>query len=221
MPIYIYKDVQDWIPIEGTIWYFVFDLDKSNQIEWGPTMSSSNVSITNLDWVDCIYFDWSSTQTLSVWFRTEDIRWVMVRVKSYTWQILWRRQYNSSSDDKDRHLAIIDGPKIEYHRYEQGYYQVKPDNVLDNTTRNCIWISDDSGWAKVFLNDVWIIWTNSSSLWLWTLWDTTWIWCKRDWWSLTWPATWYMSRLAILNVGITETDFANFYDMTKWNYWIS
>lgn len=209
-----------WQPWANTIAYFPFINDKNNTISGSNiSISSSNIWITTIDGIKCLYFDWSATQSLNIWFRTQDITSVMVWIKWwYAWQILEQR--NTTWWDDDRKF-IIGSNTIIYERYQSSSAHITWPTISD-TNWHCIWITEDSNWCKLFLDgNASAVATDSSTRTFSILTTDTWIWCRVNNGSSDLPATWYMGGLVLMDAAITVTDFLDYYNQTKWDYWIS
>lgn len=206
-------------PDASTIAYFKFETDKTNSVSWSIELSSSNANITTIDWIKCLYIPWT-LQWINIWFRKTDIMAWIVRVKWWfrNW-IINQRKYVNASSDHHRQLTIHTDDTIQYWRYEQWYADIQ-NTKLPTTWRHCIWFTEDSSWAKLFLDWV-LVWTNSTVRNFSTLTQNTWIWCRFNNWSYDDAWTWYLWRFALFTSAIDITYYQNFYNKTKNKYWIA
>lgn len=208
-------------PTTDTIAYFKFENDKSDSVSWWPTLSNSNASITTLDWVKCLYIPWT-TQYINYWFRVSDIKAWIIRVKwNFRWSLINQRRYINSSSDHHRQLYINSNGTLLYWRYQQWNADINYWTAL-NSNWHCIWFTEDSSWAKLFLDwNSTPVWTNGTQREFSTLTQNTWLWARVNNWSLDDAWTWYIWRVVLFSNGITINDFLDFYNKTKKKYWIS
>lgn len=212
-------EYHEWIPWANTIAYFPFINDKSNTIPGSNiSISSSNIWITTVDGIKCLYFDWIETQSLNIWFRTQDITSVMVWIRWwYSWDILNQR---STSWWDDNRIFGIGNNQISYLRYQSASAHIYWPTISADVW-HCIWITEDSSWWKIFLDgNNSAVATNSTARTFSILTTNTWLWCRVNNGSYDSPATWYMGGLVLMDSAITVTDFLNYYKNTKANYWL-
>jgi hypothetical protein len=211
MWVYIYEQKRQ--PWDNTMGYYPLNTD-FNDASWNSrNLTNTNATITTLGWVSCAYY-WGNAystytgysltraaRTTSVWMNPSDLTdWVILQVSYYN-----QSPYGSMT------TAVRGGDIM----------------IADNNS-----ISIDYSWSiGTRYNVIWTQEWNTMKMYVnWTL-----IWTKTrpsntpNWWSL-WAQnrSWYVAKYvgyiseAILeNTVWTAQEIADYYNLTKWNYWIS
>lgn len=207
MPIYIYKDVQEYVPTETTLLYCPFKEDLINVVWNASPSSQSNASI---DWWVAhvnswhIYYNLSTNVntsgfTVCQWLKPKERRSYSMRVwmtsylnqwltRNDTWNIprFWLVEWSSSRAASN----WWEMPLNEWHCRVTTWNWSTPIVYKDGEPMTYSWVSTSSTY------NVGQVWVNN----------------QYDYYN------WYISQFIIDNSIWTVDQAKEYYDMYKWNY---
>ena len=203
-----------WIPTSNTIVYFPLT-DDLDDYYGNYTLTANNWAVIwTVDWVKCLDFSASnsyadcSISTLPQWWQVRtNMCWVRYN------SIGWYPAYQYGQWSFNQWDVIYQNGPITWSNYWK--------TIASNTTPN-IWdwvhIAVTINWSseqKIYINWVlessgsWTVQTNWTTLYLWyCVWDSTYI-------------DWYIGSFIIEDKVRTAQEISDYYDFTKWDYWIS
>jgi hypothetical protein len=213
-----------WQPWANTIAYFPLDTDKSNTVSGSSiALSTSTTTISTIWWVSCLYCDWTQSQTMNIGFRTEDVGsvmfWYYSTDNSWVRTFIGQNTWPAGRSD-ERSIVFFSWTILRYARAENGGTSYDVDATLPTANQwHCIGITEWSWWAKFFIDGV-QVGTDSNSLAFSQCTVNTWVWCTNDRWSISRQFKGYMSKIVLNDSDISLADYLDFYNKTKWDYWI-
>ncbi len=208
-----------WHPWANTIAYYPLETDADDQSWNWNDATNSWATFTTVDWVDCASFTSASTKiylptlwtlatlTVSVWFKT-----ININPSSIILQIA------PSTDNKDFVLGCSNWTWI-LSRYTWVAYNITDWAVNDWTWHNMVGTYTSSWWAKLYVDWVYI-WNDSTVTTV--SWDSGY---SFIWWHQS-GGSWftyigYISNVILEDKEWTSTEVSDYYNETKWDYWIS
>ena len=214
MGIYLWTEEQQRQPWANTIAYFPLNSDLLDASwHWYSLSATGSAAIWTIDWVNCLNCSasssfvswtinwipqWQQSRTNMCW-----IRWTLSG--NYPWWQYWS-SWIWNADIIYRNNTIW---------WSQYWEALNSD--INATTGQWYHIAVTTSWstAKIYVN--WVL-KNSSSMTINTNWTTFYL---ARW---TWDGTYgraYYSKMIIENKTWSDQEIADYYNLTKWNYWIS
>jgi hypothetical protein len=213
-----------WQPWVNTVAYY--PLDSTNTVN---DLSGNNYTLSGLgytfwtnQWVDCVsmvgtfWQSYLNNSTIPVWSTRTWLAWVYATTanSSQQWVICTWTYYSSTI--------------VWMWVYQNDAYITDWRSFDTKWTTNIIW----------WWHNIWFTWTSWWPIYLYVDWvleatstnlgrrDDTWFTIgaktKEVWlWDWSEPYTWLISNVIFEDVAWTAQDFADYFDLTKWNYWIS
>lgn len=201
-------------PLESTVLYLPLYEDLEEKT-WNSNITNYWVSLTNISWVKCWYFNWSSrietnistftnvNHTLAAWSKRNwwDSAWIIC--SNPCWVFNWDVIYPNSAWDKYVYQS--------YTTSSNGF--VIESNNLNQSEWHCVVFT----WWKLYID--WILqWSGS---WWYTGWQKYTIWwhttnssCTRKF------LTWYIWDVVIDNSAWNEQQVIDYYKKTKTRYFV-
>lgn len=209
-----------WTPWSNTLLYMPLDNDTADHSGNNIWTTNTGVSIQTYQWVKCWYFNNAHIQVndnLTIPSKKTFLCWVYC-----TWT--YPSQYDGKIIDI-RNSSAIRLLTAWYKNNTQCYYF----NINETYYNFQTWLKNQ--WVLISTVDSWsnntcrIMWENLNLSW--TLSKTTsWtsayinIWNDYNNWVDRY-FLWWMSELILEAKEWTWTEISHYYDITKWNYWIS
>ena len=218
MPIInmVYKKKWKWKPWANTIAYYPLNANFNDYSDNSYTLTNDGWAITPLSWVSCSYFtlNWKAynnsvsfgtTRTISLWFSPyqSGTNWVMV----WTW---WNWSINTTVFA----VAVWNNNSLDISNYYNKW--VQSNTTISDGSWN-YWCVVATWWnVKIYLN-----WTSVKTssfalnsggrIMLWYRWDN----------GGDGRYQWYLSNVIVEDKARTAQEVSDYYNQTKWNYWIS
>ena len=223
---YIWEYVAPRTPWENTVAYYPLTSTSTvNDLSWNNRNLTNNWTLFGTyDWIDCAYFEsqnskklywtlplsWNTTFTINVYVNR---LWVSLSWNNWQIFVLWPINYSN----RCCWLAIADSSSeyVNYTRWRD------VNSSVTNTT--WVWelltVVNNRSVVKTYRNGVEIM-SNTVSLSVNNTGFTVW----------SFPSTfssyyqnfyWYMSELIVEDKARTAQEISDYYDLTKWDYWIS
>ena len=206
-------------PWANTIAYYPLETD-ANDYSWNSRDATNNwATFTTEGWVDCASFSdgttkislpalWTlTTLTASVWFKT-----ININPDSVILQI-------APSTNDENFVLGCNNWTWALSRYTWTSYNITDWNVSDWTWHNMVGTYTSSWWAKLYVDWVYI-WDDSTATTV--SWDLGY---SFIWWHQSWQSWYayigYISNVILEDKEWTSTEVSDYYDETKWDYWIS
>lgn len=208
-----------WQPWANTVAYYPLDTDFNDASSNNYNLTNSWWVITTLDWVACAYYDGSShsatatptftgTRTLSCWWNpasTSGVMWIIVTGNLYNNNEKWWTQQNSwvlwGSEWRTTNQSVNSNITVTTWTW---YYVV---TTIENWTE-----------AKIYVNGVLANTLTRNN----PIQNSYWLAVGSNFSDLfSEPATWYISNAIIEDKARTAQEVSDYYNLTKWNYWIS
>lgn len=213
-------------PWANTIAYYPFETD-INDYNWNYNLTNSWVTFSTINWVKCANFTsnvyayssniplptWSSDRTISFWFYNTSL----VGDTYFCW-------YGSHS------IGCFFAPRIDdsylsLMGYWNNYnYDYKSIILLQTGVWEYYTIVLSNKYLQFYKNGGNKNWPSSQRSYnttaVWNTWKFT-VWCRLTSSATPWNyINWYMSNLILENVARTDQEIADYYNLTKWNYWL-
>ena len=224
-PNWVEKQIRPvwWQPWANTIAYYPLTADTNDHSWNNRNLTNSWVTFVNNIWwatVPVWYYNWSSNTSRS---------WDVQLSAWYT--ISWWSKVNSSSNVwimLDLRNEVQQGQGVNLWRCYQNnisFFQQKSSSSEESYTESLT--SNWTYWCITRTGSVWSIYKN---------WNTTpvkqatlsnqintsnsklWVWCRHQ--TLTDNLNWYISEMIIENKVRTAQEISDYYNQTKWNYWL-
>ena len=206
-----------WKPWVNTVAYFPFDTDfKDYSWNWHDLTNNWWVAIESVDWITCANFKDQSPYWLS------RIDWSIITSWPYTY-LAWLNMDSSSWTENPRMFAWKDNWFIIWNRERGGW--IYPGYWSNTWVPYSAWwhlvciVGDSSNGSYESYKD----WVYLNS-WTWTTGGRTWLvlWTNEGNFSSALDKfIGQMSRVIFENKKRTAQEIADYYDLTKWDYWIS
>jgi hypothetical protein len=213
MGIYLRTEEQQRQPWANTIAYYPLNsiCNFTDQSWNGYDLTTSNATITTLNWISCASYSngRAYNSTPSVWSqRTLSARfynctnWVMVG----TWADQNTFQCIMLAKASWQTIQISDFHSIWFVSW----------NISSNTRHHAVAVAN---WANMYIYVDWVLassWTHSrtdSSTWI-SAWGKPFLDSNPDQYS------WYLSNVIIESAAWSAQDVADYYNLTKANYWL-
>jgi hypothetical protein len=214
---YIGEYPERWQPWANTLAYYPLTQDANDYSGNNRNWTASNVNYTALSWVDCAVFNgnnskitwnwglWVSDITISAWVNSSSWTNLLSMAAMCWWSEsvqMWLRNGVTAEGDiwnGNDDTTVSDWSVRDWNRhnliatYDRQYLTFYVDWIL-------IWQSAET--ISFSINNMWIWWhyANSSGL---------------------FSFTWYISNVIYENKIRTSQEVSDYYNQTKWNYWIS
>jgi hypothetical protein len=214
MWVYIYKQEQEWQPWENTLLYMKFDWNLKDEVSGNNWTAVSNPSYTTLaSWIqvlDCNTSGYVLTPsvamntalTLCCWMTGVENKATVVRCDATSWT---RNFYQIDWSPSGWGWGWYYGST-----YRWAY------SGSTGQTRNYVVLTCGSNWINVYVN-----WTNVyTDSYTSFVWKTQQRWVAYDQHDRA-KHYWQYSNLIIENRVWTASEILNYYNATKWDYWIS
>ena len=211
-----------WQPWANTLAYYPLTSTTTvNDMSGNNKNMTNNWSVTfgNVLWVDCATFSWSNYlnkgESLFTWSAT------------FTVNLWYKKTWNY---DNHTNLFTIGTSNGKNNFLIWGYPSWDKINHLmlwwwDND-RDTLYIVPSNTWINIIVTHSWWavnVYINGNLQYTWTVdyniqsWYT-WVWCSP---TNSTPMIWNMSNLIIESSQRTSQEASDYYNLTKWNYWIS
>lgn len=230
MPIYIYKDIEGYEPNENTVVYYPLTSETTvNDLSWNwYTLTQNwNSDFWTYLWIDCVYVHWSD----SSWFKCLTNQSINNSVLWNTFTLIFRwARYDSNSTllcgfwwkngswNGLNYMATSSVINMEVLlNWSINRLQASP--TINAQERNLFVAVYDNGAEKWFINTNQVV---SGSYTVWTI-NVFWVWCafgtETSWYTYQWNG--YVSNCIIEKKARTAQEIVDYYNITKWFYWIS
>ena len=210
-----------WQPWANTVAYYTLDTD-FNDYSWNNrSLTNSWATITTVSWVNCAYYDGSSYSQLDGYSLDNSHRTINLWVKCTWWGYQWLVHIAPYSWDSGGSLWI------KFNNWNTNVWpwdwaNASAESVTANVSAwnwHNIVVTQETSTTKLYV-DWSLIWTisdypsQSQVPWWWALWS--------KYFSLhSEKLTWYLSKVILENKVRTAQEISDYYNQTKWDYWIS
>lgn len=211
-----------WRPWANTVAYY--PLTSTSTVN---DMSGNELTLTNnwnavfwtYDWVDCAYFNWnaslrqSSLTTQYIWQTFTFMAWMKVVTECNVWT------YNNQWTNRGIWLVIQNNnDKIWGSIWQWGSFLDVVYNTTINNTWYLIWLTHNSNWdLKLYFNGVQV----QTGSWAVNEWASNFaIWAAVFKESEIYYSNGYVSNVIIEDKERTDQEVSEYYNLTKWNYWL-
>ena len=210
-----------WKPWANTLAYYPLTDDFNDHKGSGTAANLTNSwgSITTVWWIKCAYYNWSSysvntslpslsnTRTISCWWRpasTSGVMWIVVTW--YTWSSyhIWWLQQSS--------WVIWGSEWATTNQSVNSWF-----SVSINTWYNLVTTIENWTTAKIYVNWELKNTISRSNPIVTASWLAIW---AKSWSTFSEKATWYVRDAIIEGVAWSTTNVSDYYNLTKWNYWL-
>lgn len=227
-PIYIWCDIQDYIPNENTLVYYPLDTENTVNDLSGHNYTltkTGNVSFWTYQWVDCAWFTSNWGSSWECWMYRSSDTIIAPQSTDLTFHV-WLYKWSESMYYNPRIIwkywsswAVFTYASCNrISTWDSTSYWVIPDNDAWFLF-SCAYKYSDKTWAY-YKNWTYVdTQTNSGPSWN----SNSWIilWTRDNLWTGYWDKwSGAMSRVIIENRLWNATDISNYYNLTKWNYWL-
>lgn len=208
-----------WQPWVNTLAYYPLESD-AKDYSWNNNDGTNNgVTFSNVWGVDCAVFTSASTKIWLPWF------WNFTNLTVSAWvkttaniQISSVVSIAPTSDNKNLALSIYNWTAT-LSRYTWISYNITDGTVNDWVWHHMVGTYTSTWWTKLYVDWVYIdadattTSVSSSS-------GYTFIWWHQSWQSM-FAYVWNISNVILETAERTAQEVADYYDLTKWDYWIS
>lgn len=208
-----------WQPWANTVAYYPLESDV-NDYSWNNyNWTNNGVTFSNVWGVDCAVFTNASTKIWLPWF------WNFTNLTVSAWikttaniQISSVVGIAPTSDNKNFSLSIYNWTAT-LSRYTWISYNITDGVVNDWIWHHIVGTYTSTWWTKLYVDWVYIdadattTSVSSSS-------GYTFIWWHQSWQSM-FAYVWNISNVILETAERTAQEVADYYDLTKWDYWIS
>ena len=203
-----------WQPWANTIWYWKLE-ENTNATVW-TTTSSNNVTFTTLaSWKKVAVFDGSSSRIVIPALPTWTNNTYLARVNktgNWTWEMQaivlcwwsWKKGVALRTNTSPRWCM-----SSQFNAWTNLTW------ATSNNTWYFVAIVQNSSWSIYYLN-----WSQAST--------SSVTWANSNTWSAIWSNSgaqdyfkWYISEVIVENKAWTDQEVSDYYNQTKWDYWIS
>ena len=211
-----------WKPNANTIAYYPLTAESTvNDKSWNNKTMTNNRSVRFWTYVgvNCWYFSWGS----SWWYLSRS--WSLVTGNNPRTFSIWGYKTSATSSDATFWGMWGTGWKTSFITYLENGSQFRVwwwDNTLTLTTTfpsnkwGLLIVTFNGTTQTAYLNGI-SIWSNNVTY---NLANTiTTIWMSTNTWS-TRPRTWYLSECIFENKARTAQEVSEYYNRTKWAYWL-
>ncbi len=205
-----------WQPWANTIGYYPLKRDFADASGNGYDLTTSNASISTAGWVDCAYYNTGKAYNLSAPVGTVRTMsaWVYNIYQSDDRAIIWTW---SSADNFYAMFLAVSNWKAQISDFHQVWLSWA--TLTQNVWHNIIAVNDNTS-MKIYVDGVLSnSWTHSYT----TASTGISVWGKpfSDAYDNLNNCIGYISEAIIEWVAWTDQEVADYFDLTKWNYWIS
>lgn len=201
-----------WHPWANTVAYYPLDTDFNDASDNNYDLTNSWWVITTLNWVSCAYYDWASysrntvfsiwaTRTISVWVYVTSTNTAMGAVctgDDYSTNIFW---------------IFVDWGYWALWDW-RGAIQHWTTSIL-NWWHLLTWVLPLDWQTTLYIDGNFEKSYTFQIVWWWEIC----IWAKT--WGFSEKYTWYVSKVIIEDKAWTLQEIQDYFDQTKWDYWIS
>lgn len=214
-----------WTPWVNTLAYYPLDSTNTvNDLSWNnKTLTNYNVVFNNNSWVDCAYFNGSNASLRNTSLKTNEMTTNFTISLWINQTTIWDRGISSNITwNYYGYILWTDGswhPKIEI--MDSNWNTTNSNYTTSaNTWYHIVCTHDSSNSVKIYINwalkNTWSksFWTaNASKFTIWAYY----FWADANPW---WYFNWYISNFIVENKARTSQDISDYFDQTKWNYWL-
>ena len=219
MWVYIWNDT--WLPNKNTVAYYPLTANANDYSGNGYNATNNGGTFSEENWW---YFSSAYSRinlpSMNIW-QTFTVSWW---IKLPNWQPTWEQEFNTYRDWSGSHRNLLFWASASWIRGLNGNNSTSSNSKIISAT---FW----TWWNNIVLSKSW---TSYSVYMNWTLLETfTGYDVSIPWWYNTvqiphddaatsvYTAPWYLKDLIIENKARTAQEVSNYYDRSKWNYWIS
>ena len=208
-----------WTPWANTIAYYPLESD-AKDYSWNNNDGTNNgVTFSNVWGVDCAVFTSASTKIWLPWFwnfTTLTVSaWIKTTASISVSQVVG---IAPTSDNKNFSLSIYNWTAT-LSRYTWNSYNITDGTVNDWTWHNIIGTYTSAWWTKLYVDWVYID-ADSTTTAVSSSSGYTFIGWHQSWQSM-FAYSWNISNVILETAERTAQDVQDYFNQTKWDYWIS
>lgn len=219
--IYIRVDVQPWQPWANTTMYFKFNWNLKDEISW-TTYTASAITYWTLSWwQQYAILPWNNNSSFAINNNLSD-GWSELTMHTWFYVANTNNMRCEFATNNYYTSFIWEGGNIGIYYYDRSQdiwnwwasnipsYNINERHLFSQTIK--------ADWKiKIFLDgQLW--WEKNMQSSLWSSSGSQYIWAYREWGQKFF--VWWLSEMIAEKIEWTEQEVADYYNLTKWNYWL-